>query len=284
MTDATDRRIIALLQQGGRTSNVDIARAIGVAEATVRKRIDQLLREGVMRIVAIPDAEKLGFELETVILLKVDLSQVNRIGEKLAAMKEVRSVKYVTGEYDIVIEAVFHSDDDLLSFLAERLAVTAGIRATSTSHVLRSAKQACDWLLPHEGPPLVLVVDDDPDFVEAARIVLSAAGFQVASAANGEQGLRQVRTERPDLVVLDVMMNDLLEGLRTSRELRADPALKQTPVLMVSSITSSDYSGMFPTDEDVPVESFLSKPVSPGQLLAEVRRLLGQDNTRGRKG
>jgi len=91
--DATDRRIIALLQLDGRMSNVDIARAIGIAEATVRKRIDRLLNEGAIRVVAIPSVDKLGLEVETAIMLKVDLGQVDRIGEQLAAMKEVRAVK-----------------------------------------------------------------------------------------------------------------------------------------------------------------------------------------------
>lgn len=272
--DATDRRIIALLQLDGRMSNVDIARAIGVAEATVRKRIDRLLNEGVIRVVAIPSVDKLGLEVETAIMLKVDLGQVDRIGEQLAAMKEVRAVKYATGEYDIIIEAVFPSDDDLLQFLTSRLARIQGIRATATSHILKSIKQSCDWVLPREGPPLILIVDDDPDFVEASRTVLESAGYQVISAANGEQGLRAMRQEQPDLVILDVMMSGILDGLNASIQMRAERGLRRTPILMISSIATSDYAAMFPTDEYVPVETFLSKPVGPNQLLEEVKRLL----------
>jgi Lrp/AsnC family transcriptional regulator for asnA, asnC and gidA len=272
--DATDRRIIALLQRDGRTSNVDIARSIGVAEATVRKRIDRLLNEGVIRVVALPAVNKLGLEVETAIMLKVDLGQVDRIGEQLAAMKEVRAVKYATGEYDIIMEAVFPSDDDLLHFLTGRLAKIQGIRATATSHILKRIKQTSDWVLPREGPPLILIVDDDPDFVEASRIVLESAGLQVIAAANGEQGLRAMRRDQPDLVILDVMMSGILDGLDASLQMKAERGLKRTPILMISSITSSDYAAMFPTDEYVPVENFLSKPVGPNQLLDEVKRLL----------
>jgi len=272
--DATDRRIIALLQLDGRMSNVDIARAIGIAEATVRKRIDRLLNEGAIRVVAIPSVDKLGLEVETAIMLKVDLGQVDRIGEQLAAMKEVRAVKYATGEYDIIIEAVFPSDDDLLQFLTSRLARIQGIRATATSHILKSIKQSCDWVLPREGPPLILIVDDDPDFVEASRIVLKSAGYQVTSAANGEQGLRAMRQGQPDLVILDVMMSGILDGLDASIQMRAERGLRRTPILMISSIATSDYAAMFPTDEYVPVDTFLSKPVGPNQLLEEVKRLL----------
>ena len=272
--DATDRRIISLLQLDGRRSNVDIARAIGVAEATVRKRIDRLLNEGVIHIAGIPSLDKLGMEVRTVIMLKVDLGRVDQVGGRLAAMKEVRSVKYTTGECDIILEAVFRSDDDLLRFLTNRLARIRGIRETATSHVLKTIKQESDWMLPREGPPLILIVDDDPDFVEAGRLVLEAGGYEVVSAADGEQGLRAMRRDRPDLVILDVMMSGILDGLDASVQMRAERALRRTPILMVSSITSSEYAAMFPTDEYVPVESFLSKPVGPDQLLAEIKRLL----------
>ncbi|HOU24620.1 MAG TPA: AsnC family transcriptional regulator, partial [Anaerolineae bacterium] len=84
--DATDRQIIALLQADGRASNVDIARAVGVTEGTVRKRVERLLSEGIIRVVAVPNVDKLGLEVETVIMLKVDLGQATRAGDALAVM------------------------------------------------------------------------------------------------------------------------------------------------------------------------------------------------------
>ena len=272
--DALDRRIISLLQLDGRRSNVDIARATGVAEATARKRIDRLLRESVIRVVAVPMLDKVGMEIETITMLKVDLRLVDQISETLAAMSEVRSVRYATGEADIVIEAVFPSDDALLRFLTSRLASLPGIRSTATSHVLKTIKQSSDWVLPREGPPLILVVDDDPDFVEASRFVLEAAGYEVMSAGNGDEALRVMRRERPDLVILDVMMSGVLDGLNASVQMKAERGLKRTPILMVSSITTSDYAAVFPTDEYVPVDAFLSKPVGPDKLRDEVKRLL----------
>lgn len=272
--DELDRRIIAMLQLNGRTSNVEIARALSVAEATIRKRIERLIDEGVMRIVAVPQVDKLGWEVEAVLLLKVDPGQALRVGEQLTEMREVRTVRYTTGEYDLVVETVFHSNEDLLHFLTNRLAQISGIRTTVTSYVLKNIKQAWDWILPREGPPLVLVVDDDPDFVEVTRMILEKAGYRVTAATNGEQGLQTMRQEQPDLVILDVMMSGILDGLNASMRMRTVQGLEKTPILMVSSITSSDYAAMFPTDEYVPVESFLSKPVSPEQLLSEVQRLL----------
>jgi CheY-like chemotaxis protein len=189
-------------------------------------------------------------------------------------MPEVRSVRYTTGEYDIVMEIVLPSEDDLLLFLTGRLANIQGIRTTATSHVLKNIKHGCEWTLPKEGPPLILIVDDDPDFVEACRTVLTNAGYRVSAAANGEQGVQAMRRQQPDLVILDVMMSGILDGLNASMRMKAELGLARTPILMVSSITSSEYAGMFPTDEYIPVENFISKPVSPEQLLSEVRRLL----------
>jgi len=272
--DATDRQIITLLQMDGRASNVDMARTIGVAEATVRKRIERLLGEGVIRIVAMPALDKVGMEVKAVILLKVELGHVMRIGEQLAAMKEVRCVSYTTGEYDIIMEVVLQSDDELLHFLTNRLASIDGIRTTVTSHVLKDIKETHEWTLPRPGPLSILIVDDDPDFVDVNRMILERAGYRVSSAANGEQGLQAMRREPPDLVILDVMMSSVLDGLNATMQMRAEHGLERIPVLMVSSITTSDYAAMFPTDEYVPVDNFLSKPTSPRELLSEVQRLL----------
>jgi len=128
--------------------------------------------------------------------------------------------------------------------------------------------------LPRLGRPRVLVVDDDPDFVEFCRLVLEKAGYQVLAAANGDLGLRTMRQERPDLVILDVMMSGVLDGLHASRQMKAERVLGRTPILMVSSIAGSEHAGLFPTDEYIPVENFLSKPVDPDHLVSEIQRLL----------
>ena len=83
-----------------------------------------------------------------------------------------------------------------------------------------------------------------------------------------------MRRQQPDLVILDVMMSGVLDGVNASQRMKAEHRLARTPILMISSITSSEYAGMFPTDVYVPVENFISKPVSADQLLSEVRRLL----------
>ena len=120
----------------------------------------------------------------------------------------------------------------------------------------------------------ILVVDDDPDFVEITRIILEAHDYQVISAPNGEQALAKMRQDKPDLVLLDVMMSHVLDGLEVSKEMQADVELRKIPIIVVSSITDSPHAGMFPTDEYLPIDVWISKPVQPDDLLKKVEQCL----------
>ena len=120
----------------------------------------------------------------------------------------------------------------------------------------------------------VLVVDDDPDFVKVTSKVLEKAGHEVVSAANGAKALQAMRQDRPNVVLLDIMMAYILDGLDVSREMAEDPSLKDIPVIMVTSLTGVKGSGMLPTDECVPVDEWLSKPVDPETLLARIDEAL----------
>lgn len=122
----------------------------------------------------------------------------------------------------------------------------------------------------------VLVVDDDPDFVTVTTRVLETAGYTVVSAGNGAQALKSLRQNHPDVVLLDIMMSYILDGLDVSREMAEDPVLKDIPVIMVTSLTGVRGSSMFPTDEYIPVDQWLSKPVDPDTLLSRVSETLGQ--------
>jgi CheY-like chemotaxis protein len=125
-----------------------------------------------------------------------------------------------------------------------------------------------------EAPLRILVVDDDPDFVEVTRTILTKEGFQVSSAASGDQALQAMQTQKPDMVLLDVMMATPLEGVSVARRMAHDPALKTVPVIMISSIDSSEYASRLPDDMAIPIDAWISKPVSPEQLLRTVRRFL----------
>ena len=121
----------------------------------------------------------------------------------------------------------------------------------------------------------ILVVDDDPDFVEILRWVLQTHGYQVETAPDGDTALRLAQSSPPDLMVLDVMMSSVLDGVHVAHELSEHLDLPhRIPVIMVSSIADSDMAAMFPTDEYLPIDGWLSKPVQPERLLEIVSRLL----------
>jgi CheY-like chemotaxis protein len=126
----------------------------------------------------------------------------------------------------------------------------------------------------------ILVVDDDPDFVRVTSRVLGRAGHVIESASDGAQALKAIRSAPPDVVLLDIMMSYILDGLDTSREMAQDPALKEIPVIMVTSLTGVRGTDMFPTDEYVPVDEWLAKPIDPEMLLARVSQALDRTGKR----
>ena len=120
----------------------------------------------------------------------------------------------------------------------------------------------------------ILIVDDDPDFVETTRIVLEQKGHETLSAASGDECLEVTRAQKPDLIILDVIMSSILDGLTVSQKLQNDPEHKDIPIVMVTSIANTDYAALFPTDEYVHINTFLTKPVLPDRMLKEVARFL----------
>ncbi|MBM3188733.1 MAG: response regulator [Chloroflexi bacterium] len=274
--DGTDRQIMEMLRLNGRRSNVEIARELGVSEGTVRKRVDRLLMSGALRIVGLVDPEQVGYTTRALIFVTVELPHAEEVGAALCQMPEVAGLYWITGEYDFVVDAVFASEKELRSFITERLSGIPGIVRTQAGHVLRIQKSAAEWALPKPPPPCILVVDDDPDFVEVTRMVLEREGYQVCRAGSGAEALQTMKAVHPDLVILDIMMDGVLDGWDASWRIRSNPDLRDTSILVVSAITASDYLGVFPTDQDNLVDNFLSKPVSPDRLLAEVDRLLAR--------
>jgi CheY-like chemotaxis protein len=125
----------------------------------------------------------------------------------------------------------------------------------------------------------ILVVDDDPDFVEITRLILKAKGHEVESASSGDRAMRMMREAPPDLVLLDVMMSSILDGVYVAHAMHEDNTLRGIPVIMVSSIASSPAAEMFPTDEYLPIDMWISKPVQPEDLLQKVARLVGTVDT-----
>jgi len=122
----------------------------------------------------------------------------------------------------------------------------------------------------------ILVIDDDPIFVKSAQAVLESHGYHVDSARNQEEALARMGQEKPDLVLLDVMMNWVLEGVTISQEMMSQKDLQHIPIIMITSIRDSDYRGMFPQDQYLHINSWLDKPCSPETLVAEVEKTLAR--------
>jgi len=130
-----------------------------------------------------------------------------------------------------------------------------------------------------DGQKTILVVDDDPDVVEAARVVLESAGYNVESAGDRQTGVNMARELKPSLIILDVMMSKETDGFHASYELRNDPATASIPILMVSAIGEKMGVDFSPEKDGdyLPVDQFLSKPVEPQELIARVKKLVGDE-------
>lgn len=128
----------------------------------------------------------------------------------------------------------------------------------------------------------ILIIDDDPDMVEALSMPLEAHGYRVSHAANGDLGLRMVKELKPDLIILDVMMETVTAGFHVSLALRSpDPqsayaAYKDIPILMLTSIHSTTPLRFGPDQDYLPVDAFVDKPVDPDKLTAQVAALLAK--------
>jgi len=127
----------------------------------------------------------------------------------------------------------------------------------------------------------IVVTDDDQDIRAFLKAVLEGQGHTVITAANKEDGLQTIETEKPDLIMLDVMMDGWQDGFEMARELKKKDDLKDTPILMLTGIKEQTGIGFKDTAGDpnwCPVDGFLEKPVQPDALLKEVGKLLPADD------
>ena len=124
----------------------------------------------------------------------------------------------------------------------------------------------------------IIIIDDDVDLVEAKRLTLEKEGFEVIDAQEGEKGLEKTRSERPDLIILDVMMGTQDEGFHVAYQIRANRTTADIPIIMLTAV-GQETGFTFDKDKDedfLPVDEFLEKPINPGVLVELVRKHLGQ--------
>jgi DNA-binding response OmpR family regulator len=118
---------------------------------------------------------------------------------------------------------------------------------------------------------LIAVIDDDLDILDASTLVLEANGYEVITAANPEDGFDIVTKKKPDLIILDVMMNEPDDGFVLAQKFRKNNI--STPIIMYTSISKAiglDYG----INELVPVDEFVEKPISPTELIEKIEKLL----------
>jgi len=127
------------------------------------------------------------------------------------------------------------------------------------------------------GQERILIIDDDPDITEAMKVVLENQGYTTDSAKDGSEGMERIKAAKPDLIILDVMMDTQDEGFLLSRELKKNHKYKHIPILMITSVkekTGIDFETAAGDETWLPVEGYLNKPVKPEVLLEKVRTLL----------
>jgi len=121
----------------------------------------------------------------------------------------------------------------------------------------------------------ILLIDDDVDFVEATKTVLESKPYEIIVAYEGEEGLRKAREEKPDLIILDVIM-PIKDGFTAAEQLKKDPDLSKIPVLMLTAFAKKGGETSIPVSRgfSLETEDYIDKPVSPGELIQIVEKHL----------
>ena len=125
----------------------------------------------------------------------------------------------------------------------------------------------------------ILIVDDDLDLTKAIQVILESKQYSVIAANSKTEGMEKIKSEKPDLAILDVMMSTWQDGFKMAREIKNDPDSKNIPILMLTGVKDKTGINFKSTAGDpnwCPVDGFLDKPVEPQVLLAEVEKLLAQ--------
>jgi len=123
----------------------------------------------------------------------------------------------------------------------------------------------------------ILIIDDDSDFVEAITLILRPKKFEVVAAYNGKEGIEKVKSERPDLIVLDVMMPEK-DGYSVCKELKSDPQWSHIPVLLLTAVVSHVPTTRFTQQMGMETEAddYIDKPVEPEVLVKRIEALLAK--------
>jgi Lrp/AsnC family transcriptional regulator for asnA, asnC and gidA len=139
--DNIDQQIINLLKEDGRMPFTAMASALGIAESTVRKRVNDMIEAGVLKITAIVDPRVLGKSTSAIVGLQIEGSKVENIIEKLNECKQVTLIAVCAGVYDLIIKISVSSTEELYDFLSNELRKIDGITSSETSLVMKMRKE-----------------------------------------------------------------------------------------------------------------------------------------------
>jgi Lrp/AsnC family transcriptional regulator for asnA, asnC and gidA len=142
--DEAAKAIIEQLQEDGRRPYTRIAEAVGLSEAAVRQRVQQMVEAGVMQIVAVTDPLTLGFHRMAMVGLKVD-GDLRGVANELASVPAIDYVVVTAGSFDVLCEVVCEDDDALLELVNDKIRSVPGVRETETFIYLKLAKQTYTW-------------------------------------------------------------------------------------------------------------------------------------------
>ncbi|WP_335981623.1 Lrp/AsnC family transcriptional regulator [Streptomyces sp. CA2R106] len=142
--DAVSKAIIEQLQEDGRRPYAAIGKAVGLSEAAVRQRVQKLLDQGVMQIVAVTDPLTVGFRRQAMVGVNIE-GDLEPVADALAALDEVEYVVLTAGSFDLLVEIVCEDDDHLLEMINKRIRALPGVRTTETFVYLKLRKQTYTW-------------------------------------------------------------------------------------------------------------------------------------------
>ncbi|MFF0436868.1 Lrp/AsnC family transcriptional regulator [Streptomyces sp. NPDC004327] len=142
--DAVSLAIIEQLQEDGRRPYAAIGKAVGLSEAAVRQRVQKLLDQGVMQIVAVTDPLTVGFRRQAMVGINVE-GDLDPVAEALTAMAECEYVVMTAGSFDLMVEVVCEDDDHLLDVINKRIRTLPGVRSTESFVYLKLKKQTYMW-------------------------------------------------------------------------------------------------------------------------------------------
>ncbi|MCE2464956.1 MAG: Lrp/AsnC family transcriptional regulator [Dehalococcoidia bacterium] len=130
--DELDARIIKVLQTDGRASNSHISREVGVSEGTVRRRLHHLVKDDVIKVVAIPNLDQMGYGTAALVGIRTHPASVEAIADSLSDLEDIQYVSITTGAWDIFIWVRAQSTEELGAFLRNQIAVIPGVMQTET--------------------------------------------------------------------------------------------------------------------------------------------------------